>query len=160
MILRNGIIALLGCDYGTKLTLRDISGNFIGLEPSKIRNFLRYVVSSSSSDCIAMPKFGNGSTKETLYDYKLENEIKSYTVLSKTISYIPSSSEFNEIQWVNPIQKYEWIIKNNANSDITISEFGLASYLNYQTILLFRKTFDPITIAPDENYTFTYYLGE
>lgn len=90
--------------------------------------------------------FGGGTTPETDLDYKLETQISGLTVHSFTLTENISS---NLEVGLDSLQ-YRASVSNNTNENISISEIGFIQ----NSILLYRKTFDPITLAPGDTYTF------
>ena len=103
---------------------------------------------------------GASNTKETLDDYTLE----SVPLTSKAVSQINSNDTYM-IGFTNTVT-------NETDSTVTVKEIGLgirakgwksssSSTTEYkgENCLLFRKVLDsPVTIQPDETYTFTLVL--
>ena len=96
---------------------------------------------------------GTGNTPESITDYKLDSFVE--------LELVNGSVGFS----VSKILSINTTFKNNTNSSITIKEIGLYSRPATSTsvhskILIYRKVLDtPVTIAPDEIYTFTITLN-
>lgn len=95
---------------------------------------------------------GSGTTPPQATDYQIENEL--YT----NISFIALTCD---IDTTNGSIRYEKTMKNNSDTEITISEMGLTwpvsntynSYTGYQ-ILVYREVLDtPLAVQPGETFT-------
>ena len=97
--------------------------------------------------------YGCGTTKESEYDYMLENRLTSLTInsFSMTKNYV------TDISVENVNFAYRAVVSNNTDENITISEIGIVRGVPdtpSSCVLLYRKTFEPITLAPNDTYTF------
>lgn len=97
---------------------------------------------------------GSGSTPATPDDVNLESTISAYQVVSQT-------HQLNN-GYGSTILTINRLVKNNTESDISISEMGLfttASYYGYGSgaaFLLAREVLpEPVTLHPGEKHTFT-----
>lgn len=101
---------------------------------------------------------GNGTTVETIDDYKIESKINNLTPLSSSIAY--STKDNFDLSLLYAVNK---TYKNNTTENITVSEICLytqGAYWNGNRgvlgdVLLARKVINPIIIAPGETYTFS-----
>lgn len=98
--------------------------------------------------------YGNGTTKETCEDYKLENKLSNLNIDSFTVTPI-IGTELESYEQAN--LAYRAVLTNTTSENITISEIGI--YYNYSNsddyrYLWYRKTFEPITLAPGDTYLF------
>ena len=101
---------------------------------------------------------GNGTTLETIDDYKIESKINSLTPLSSSIAY--STIDNFDLSLFYAVNK---TYKNNTTEKITVTEICLytqGAYWNGNRgvlgdVLLAREVIDPIIIAPGETYTFS-----
>lgn len=133
-----------------------------------LKNFLGLYCNSCNEDCtesISSYSAGNrsatgcfmccgtGNTPESITDYKLDSFVE--------LELVNGSVGFS----VSKILSINTTFKNNTNSSITIKEIGLysrpsASTSAHSKVLIYRKVLDtPVTIAPDEVYTFTITLN-
>ena len=64
-------------------------------------------------------------------------------------------------QFYNQSNTCAFVVTNNNSEDVTISEIGLFYRMGAETrlALLYRETFNPVTLAPNESYSFTVNLG-
>lgn len=94
--------------------------------------------------------FGSGTTPPQKTDYKLENHITT----GLTYSGNNTNQTDGIVNWVQTVQ-------NTSTAQITITEVGLFSSLNYtdagnKTVLLTRTVLDtPVVLQPNEVKTFT-----
>lgn len=104
-----------------------------------------------SSQCVYCT-VGNGTTEASESDYCMESEISSLTNDSfvATKDLMKKDSVFG-----NEKLSYRVSYTNNTTENVTISELGMYYAISETSIILwYHKTFEPITLAPNETYTF------
>lgn len=155
--------------YGSSNPVIATDGEAYGYTASVyLKNFLGLYCNSCNEDCtenISSYSAGNrsttgcyiccgtGNTPESITDYKLDSFVE--------LELVNGSVGFS----TSKILSINTTFKNNTNSSITIKEIGLysrpaTSISAHSKILIYRKVLDtPVTIAPDEVYTFTITLN-
>jgi len=112
---------------------------------------------------------GNGTTPPSSDDYALENMITGLTI--NTSDSFPNYNEQkigDGDNMYNVLNNYGVVnitatATNNTDNDITISEIGFVVALSSSSIeegiMIDREVFSPITIHPDESYSFYIKIG-
>nr|DAE96934.1 MAG TPA: hypothetical protein [Bacteriophage sp.] len=115
-------------------------GNFLGLASG---NGLDYSGAGQSMRLL----FGSGNSSASIDDYKLENLITDYSVLTHSKTSIGTYDTLCTV--------FSRTIE--ANSNITIKEYGVVSVDNNgNTLLLAREVLpEPVVLQPGEKHTFT-----
>lgn len=112
---------------------------------------------STSTPGGVMLLIGSGSTPATRNDITLESFLTSYQVVSQTCQ------KFDD--YGDTVYVINRIVKNNTESNMSISEIGLfvsdTSHTNlYVNYMLSRETLnEPIVLAPGESHSFTMTIG-
>lgn len=153
MLLRNGKIMLLSKINNVTIALKNIEGLISQqVSYSNVDKFFKTFNKEDSSNTGSCFVFGSGTTQEKETDFKLENAIQGLTVNSVSVNDYIAYVSYDDYD----VKKYSFscVVTNNTTNDVTISEFGIKSYYNGQYYLWYRKTFDPITLAPNDTYTF------
>ena len=149
MLTKNGRKMLLSRAVDKYLYLKCKDGSYAnGLGYGQVSYMMGNVQTNykDSSGCCFF-RFGNGTTKETENDYMIESLIDNLTINSATCTKLFDNYDDCYLQ-------YRASVTNNTNENITISEIGLESYLNDYEWIWYHKTFEPITLAPNETKTF------
>lgn len=148
MLTRNGK-AMLFISTNLGLVLRDTDGGAQNLSSSTQYNNVRQNLAIF---------VGNGTTAPTVDDLDLESEINTLTKMSggNTTSTAWAYNTYEN----NYIGNIYATFKNDTANDITVTELGVrADDINfagvYKQFLMIRETFDPVTIAPGETYSFS-----
>ncbi len=158
MITKNLKNLMLGylCNYTSNVPLvfetgikSNASVNNYAFTPSKL------TTTGSSAGQVAC-FLGGGTTKETENDYKLETEY--FSDFTKD-SFVLSQNLNHDLDVKNVNIRYIATFTNNTSSAKTVSEIGLYWWHSNYRVLLYRETFEPVTIASGETKTFTIVLS-
>lgn len=134
-----------GINYMTLLNTSNASANVGSLTAfDKLMSSFRIMV-------------GTGSAAPTSHDYNLTNGDAGLTALNKTNTH--SAGDYSQ----DYIAIYTGTYRNDTENDITVSEVGIMGQdvdgAGQPWFLIARDTFESVTIAPGESYTFSMYIG-
>ena len=170
MLTKNGNVILMNRPAESSVTVKCIDGTFVKRTTVGLAECFKTLTKpgtpSSNGNSCCIFEVGSGTTKETIYDYELENKLTNITKSSFSLT-LESNSDLDENGWKLTTRKYTCVVTNNTSEDITVSEIGLYCYHVYYegaystnlTALIYRKTFEPVTISPGDSYTFIINLG-
>ena len=138
-------------DTSLNVSAKKVDGEYITQGYGNIGNFLGFASGNgldySGAGQSMRLLFGSGNSSASIDDYKLENLITDYSVLTHSKTSIGTYDTLCTV--------FSRTIE--ANSNITIKEYGVVSVDNNgNTLLLAREVLpEPVVLQPGEKHTFT-----
>lgn len=151
MITKNYMACIIAkTDAQLNVSAKKVDGEYITQGHGNIGNFLNWVsgdgLDYSSGQSMRL-LFGSGNSNASIDDYKLESLVTDYSVLTHSKVSIGAYDTLC-IVFSRTIQ---------ANSDITIKEYGVVSVsIGGDALLLAREILpEPVVLQPGAKHTFT-----
>lgn len=152
MITKNFMACIISkTDTSLNVSAKKVDGEYITQGYGNIGNFLGFASGNgldySGAGQSMRLLFGSGNSSASIDDYKLENLITDYSVLTHSKTSIGTYDTLCTV--------FSRTIE--ANSNITIKEYGVVSVDNNgNTLLLAREVLpEPVVLQPGEKHTFT-----
>lgn len=145
--------------YSIDSSVRGLYANDLGkgliTTPTKSTEYINYPGSSGSTIAYPMVVLSTDTTEPKRTDYKMDGVLTTddLELYSPTFGY----------SYTN-MANYSITAKNNTAENITVNKVGLMSAyvysnVNYSTLVYEELLSEPVTLAPNDIYTFTVQIG-
>ena len=157
MITKNYGKAIYAVIANVETSLVNTSGETTSSSGTYLRTALSTPGTMQSSTTIGTLylQVGNGTTDPTVNDYCIESQLTDAVTISSVNKGVLASGN----------TQYTFVLSNDMDSDLTITELCLFIYFNTyntynaNTAMILREVIDPITLRPGQAYTVTFEIS-